>query len=129
MAQIGDSAEPPTHIEWHRFLSPDEFQAIATEASVIVAHAGVGSILTALDLEKPIVVMPRRAHLGEHRNDHQLATVESLGSRAAIAVVQDEAELLETLDRLAELEAPSHDPGPEYTRLLAFLRDAIRGSG
>ena len=42
--------------------------------TAIVAHAGMGTILTALEIGKPLLVMPRRAALGEHRNDHQLAT-------------------------------------------------------
>ena len=40
---------------------------------VVIAHDEMGSIITALEMGKPIVVMPRRAELGEHRNDHQVA--------------------------------------------------------
>ena len=128
-AQIGNSNEPPTHIEWRKFLSPDEFEAKVREARVLVAHAGMGSILTAMELEKPIVVMPRRAHLGEHRNDHQSATVANLGGHAGITVADDEEALLRVLDDLDRLETPSHEPGAEYTRLLDFLRRTIEEPG
>ena len=126
-AQIGRSAAPPAHIQWEHFLSPDEFQVKAREAEVIVAHAGMGSILTAFELEKPIIVMPRRAHLGEHRNNHQWATVKNLGDHAGVTAVPDEEALLHELDNLDRLEAPSHEPSPEYARLLDFLRSAIEG--
>jgi UDP-N-acetylglucosamine transferase subunit ALG13 len=128
-AQIGKSASPPSHIQWQRFLSPPDFQSKAREAQVIIAHAGMGSILTALEFSKPIVVMPRRAHLGEHRNDHQWATVKNLGSHPGITVVTDEEALLHELDNLDRLEAPSHEPGPEYLRLLDFLSRAIEEPG
>lgn len=124
-AQIGRSTRPPAHIRWERFLSPDEFQTKAREADVIVAHAGIGSILTAFELGKPIIIMPRRAHLGEHRNDHQWATVKNLGNHPGITAVTDEEALLHELDNLDRLEAPPHEPGPDYARLVDFLRRAI----
>ena len=124
-AQIGASENPPTHVQWERFLSPPEFKAKAREADVIVAHAGMGSILTALELGKPIVVMPRRAHLGEHRNDHQSATVSHLNDGVDIAIAADEEELAGFLERLDELRSPTERRSDEYSRLLDFLRGAL----
>jgi UDP-N-acetylglucosamine transferase subunit ALG13 len=124
-AQIGKSSSPPKYIEWQRFLSPTEFQAKAREAEVIVAHAGIGSILTALELGKPIVLVPRRAQLGEHRNDHQWATVKYLRSSAGVVVAADEDELREQLERLEELPNAIGERRPEYECLLDFLRNWI----
>lgn len=124
-AQIGDSSSPPGHIQWERFLSPTDFQAKAQEADVIVAHAGMGSILTALELEKPIVIMPRRAQLNEHRNDHQWATVNHLGDGIGVNVARDENELRSRLEHLQGLRSPTDQGSREYTRLLDFLRRAI----
>ena len=125
-AQIGASENPPAHIQWERFLSPPEFKARARDADVIIAHAGMGSILTALELGKPIVVMPRRAHLGEHRNDHQWATMNHLGEGVEIVRAADESQLVGFLERLEELRSPTERPSEEYARLLDFLRGALR---
>ena len=73
-AQIGDSKYCPRYIQWRRFLQPEEYNARLQQASVIVAHAGIGSILSALELGKRAIIMPRMSKWGEHRNDHQLAT-------------------------------------------------------
>lgn len=127
-AQVGNSASPPSHIRWQRFLSPADFRRKAREAEVIVAHAGMGSILTALEVGKPILVMPRRADLGEHRNDHQCATVGRLGKDVAITVAADEDALLDHLGRLGELPSPTERRSNEYARLLEFLRREIEGS-
>jgi UDP-N-acetylglucosamine transferase subunit ALG13 len=126
-AQIGESTSPPKRIQWQRLLSPPDFQAKAREAQVIIAHAGIGSILTALEFGKPMVIMPRRAHLGEHRNDHQWATVKHLSKDIGVAVAADESELIEQLGRLNELRSPTDARGQEYTRLLDFLGHAIEG--
>jgi UDP-N-acetylglucosamine transferase subunit ALG13 len=75
-AQIGHSDYQPKHIQCSKFLDPSEFRTRFNNAQFVVAHAGMGSIITALEIGKPIVVMPRRAHLGETRSDHQVATVD-----------------------------------------------------
>jgi len=124
-AQIGSSQSPPSHIQWERFLTPPDFRAKARSADVIIAHAGMGSILTALDVGRPIIVMPRRAHLGEHRNDHQLATVNRLGKDVGIIVGKDEEALLDHLRWLEELRSPANHRSPEYSHLLEFLRSTI----
>jgi UDP-N-acetylglucosamine transferase subunit ALG13 len=124
-AQIGKSSRPPKHIEWQRFLSPADFQSKAREAEVIIAHAGIGSILTALEFSKPIVLVPRRAHLREHRNDHQWATAKHLRNRVGVVVVADEDKLRERLERLEELPNSTEERSPEYESLLDFLQRTI----
>ena len=92
-AQVGPSSFAPRHLEWQAFVAADECRRRVAEADLVVAHAGMGSIITALELGRPIVVMPRRAELGEHRNDHQLATVRHLATSSRLAVADDEASL------------------------------------
>ena len=48
-AQIGDSRFAPRHLEAVPSLSPDEFEARFAAADVVVAHAGMGTILGALE--------------------------------------------------------------------------------
>lgn len=105
-AQIGKSSYPPTYIQYKQFLDSDEFKARLAEADAIVAHAGMGTIISALEIGKPILVMPRRAFLGEVRNDHQVATAKRFSQVYAIAVAMDEGELLEKLDRINEAGPP-----------------------
>lgn len=104
-AQIGPTDYVPEHIEHVGFLEPPEFARRAGEASVIVAHAGMGSIITALTMGKPILVMPRRGDLRETRNDHQVATARRLSELGKVAVAMDETELMERLGRLDEITA------------------------
>jgi UDP-N-acetylglucosamine transferase subunit ALG13 len=97
-AQIASSDYCPEHIKFTRFLDPSEFNRKIQEARMIVAHAGMGSIISALELGKPIVVMPRRAEFRETRNDHQVATAERFGEQGRIIVAKDENDLPATLD-------------------------------
>lgn len=126
-AQIGRTDYRPTHLRWSAMLSPEEFQRKLAEASAVVAHAGMGTILSALQAGVPILVMPRRAALHEQRNDHQLATARQLAERKLVHVAQDETELRARLDELPGLRA--HEPIPPLAPppLVEHLRGFLAG--
>lgn len=93
LAQIGAGAYEPRHMAWVRTLDRPAYADAIRRARLVVAHAGVGSIVTAGELGRPIVVLPRRAHLGEHTSDHQVETVGWLRARPWVHVADDEAAL------------------------------------
>ncbi len=93
LAQIGDGGYEPRHMRWVRQLGFEDYNAAVAGADVVVAHAGMGSVITAGDKGKPIVLLPRRAALGEHTNDHQLDTAAWLRTRPGIYVATTEQEL------------------------------------
>ena len=126
-AQIGNSTFRPRHIEFTKFLDPVKFNQVVREATIIVAHAGMGSIISALELGKPIVVMPRRGKLRETRNDHQVATAERFGSHGQVIVAHDQNDFKEKLDYA--LTVPGKDPiALEATpRLISTIRGFLDG--
>ena len=125
-AQIGAGEYTPRHMHWERFLPPARFMEIARSTEAIVAHAGVGTILTALELRKPLLVMPRRAEHHEHRNDHQLGTARHFGARGHVLTAFSEAELREQLPKL-RLQRPGAPPEPPAPELIARLREFAFG--
>jgi UDP-N-acetylglucosamine transferase subunit ALG13 len=102
-AQTGPGAYRPRHIAYGDFLAPDECRARMLAADAIVGHAGMGTIIAALEFGKPLLVMPRRAALGEHRNEHQLATAKRLAALGRVDVAFDEASLAAKLSALDDL--------------------------
>jgi UDP-N-acetylglucosamine--N-acetylmuramyl-(pentapeptide) pyrophosphoryl-undecaprenol N-acetylglucosamine transferase len=63
-----------------RVQASELHQAIA-EADVVICHAGVGSVLNALDRGKSPVLLPRSRAYGEHVDDHQWLIAEQLALR------------------------------------------------
>ncbi len=129
IAQTGAPVEA-AHLIAHAHLSPGAFEDLMQRADRVVAHAGIGTVLTAQRLGKPLILFPRRASLGEHRNEHQLATVRALADRPGIHV----AETVEALEALliAETLAPAGTaPGRDEARLIdrisTFLADDAPG--
>lgn len=124
--QIGPSALTPQHMGSSSFLSPTEVDAYFKRATLIVAHAGMGSILTALRYRKPILIMPRQAALGEHRNDHQLATAKWLGSKPGVAVAWDEQQLTVSLSERGSLSGGAGISDFASDELIENLSEFIR---
>ena len=71
-----------------------ELQDAMREADVVVAHAGTGVALAALEAGKYPVLVPRRAAYGEHVDDHQTGIARELGGRG-LAVVRQADEISE----------------------------------
>lgn len=83
------------HIDASPWLDPPQFRARLEGADAIVAHAGMGTILSALELGKPLLVMPRLARLAETRSDHQIATAREFAARGWLLAAEDETQLPE----------------------------------
>jgi len=128
LAQVGPSEKPPRHIRWVRSLPAAEFTQTVKQAQVVVSHAGMGTIITALEFGTPLILMPRRSALHEQRNDHQVATARRFKELGRIAVAFDERELADHLDAIGELSsAASLDPPPERQSLIETLRRFVAG--
>lgn len=93
IAQAIGTSIVPKNMKVFDFIPPDEFDKLFAKARIIIGHAGTGTILSALTSQKPILVMPRIASLGEHRNEHQLATAEAFEKLGYIKVAMNEEEL------------------------------------
>ena len=129
VGQIGRLAPEsyrPKHFEWMEMVDPPAFDRHIREASVIVSHAGMGSIITAMSAGKPIAILPRRAHLGEQRNDHQFATAQKLGTRPGVFTAMTEDDLPDLIDRVM-VKAGSKGDGTLSSFAEARLIDALRG--
>jgi UDP-N-acetylglucosamine transferase subunit ALG13 len=86
IAQTGSYSGATRNVEKFNTLDPAKFEQYFIAARVIVAHAGIGSILSAKRYGKPLVLFPRRVALGEHRNDHQLGTARQMETVAGVYV-------------------------------------------
>jgi UDP-N-acetylglucosamine transferase subunit ALG13 len=124
-AQIGPSELVPRHIDHAAFVSPAECRRRLMEADAIVAHAGMGTILSALQLGKPLLVMPRLASLGEHRNEHQIATARRFEELGMVAIAQDADALARKLDDLHALSAGERISPYASPRLIGALSSFI----
>jgi UDP-N-acetylglucosamine transferase subunit ALG13 len=117
IAQIGKGSYRPRNMEARISIAPADFEQLVEKCDLVVSHAGIGTVLTAARFAKPILLFPRRAALGEHRNDHQLATVRNLAGRPGILVAEQEAELTAKIAEGLALENWSSTTSPTAQQL------------
>lgn len=124
VAQIGpdDGAYPALEIVGH--LSPAAFEEHFSNARAVVAHAGIGTILSAKRLGKPLILVPRRHDQGEHRNDHQMATAREVEGRTGLHIAWEIADLAPLLTG-PPLAAAEDSPGAAHAALTGFLKAHI----
>ena len=97
VAQIGSSEFQTNNITSKLWLCPKQFKEELIRCDIFISHAGMGNILLAAELNKPIIIMPRKADLGEHINNHQLGTAEGFREHDFIYIANDQAELEESI--------------------------------
>lgn len=123
-AQIGSSNYVPKNVEYGRLLPFQDFQSRVQEASVVVSHAGAGSLLTIERFEKPCVTVPRLKRFGEHVDDHQLDLAHRFAGTGRARVVRNLYELgdhlLSELERSAEVK-PAHKTDYQLVDLMESI--------
>lgn len=127
VAQAMEPVAGLTHLDQRTSLSPAEFDALARACTLIVGHAGIGTMLSAAAHAKPLVLFPRIAALGEHRNEHQLATARQFGTHDGVTIARDEAELEQACLRR---DAPPYRPAeqPQFRTLIDAVADFVSGA-
>ena len=126
VAQIGQGKYEPKHMEWRRVVPPQEFESMVASASLVVAHAGIGTLVTAERHGKSLILFPRSAALGEHRNDHQKATIRALAGRPGVGVATSPEELLELISNPPRPSTPQAKAGNQRQicgAIAAFLEN------
>ncbi|MES2266932.1 MAG: glycosyltransferase [Bacteroidota bacterium] len=116
------------HVKTSEFMTPEDFDDNIKNAKLIISHAGMGTVISALVQAKPIIIMPRLVKYNEHRNEHQLATARKLDDLKFVHVAYDEDELI---DKIMEIWPDNfeslHQVGEQAsTELLTSLGNYIK---
>lgn len=104
------------------FLPFAELHGLMREAAVVVTHAGAGSVISALSVDKCPVVVPRLQRFGETVDDHQLSFGRKLAAAGLVTCVEDLERLPDAVRGVTEGHAADVRPDP---RLIDELRSEI----
>jgi UDP-N-acetylglucosamine transferase subunit ALG13 len=88
-AQVGPARWKAPTAEVSPHLSREELEAAVRSAAVVVCHGGAGIISSALAAGRRPIVVPRRAALGEHVDDHQYQLTRKLADWGLVVAVED----------------------------------------
>lgn len=120
--QMAETPYVCQHAQAVRYL--EHIDQVIDSARVVVGHCGTGTMRRLVDQRKAFVLVPRRAHLQEHHDDHQWELAMHLADRLPGVVVDDISELPDAIaaapERAASVEFHSTRP-----RLLSALRATV----
>jgi UDP-N-acetylglucosamine transferase subunit ALG13 len=126
-AQIFGSGYRPRNIKALEYIPPFAYKDYLRASELIISHAGTGTILSASELQKPLIVFPRSGKLKETRNDHQMATCRTLEKTCGLQVAYDEEQLRQKIGDFLNGRLPVMDRIPPFAsaELLSSIRSYI----
>jgi UDP-N-acetylglucosamine transferase subunit ALG13 len=93
IVQHGPSSVRPRRARCVSFLPFAELTHLVDESSLVITHAGAGSVLVALSRGKRPLVVPRLPQYGELVDDHQLRFARHLAAANLADVVEEPEQL------------------------------------
>ena len=120
--QLGVSEYEPKNTKSFHFESEETLNDLYDKCSLLVCHAGAGTILNGLVRGKPIVLVPRRAAEKEVTTDHQLLLVDKMVKQGKAAGIIDINGLKDAIFKARE---SSSEPAVVDHRLVNYLSDVL----
>ena len=102
--QIGYADYEPKNARWFKFLNYDEITTFYRKANLIVSHAGAGTLLDILNLDKPCIIVPRLKKYGEISDDRQIELAKALEGRKRGIIVYNVSDIGTEMFKVSILE-------------------------
>jgi UDP-N-acetylglucosamine transferase subunit ALG13 len=108
------------HVRAEQFIKPATFRKHVESATLVIAHAGAGSRITAVELGKRIIATP---HIGEQKDGRQISTARRFAERGRMAF--HECEVLGQPDHLEAADETDSVSARASQDLIASIRAFI----
>lgn len=125
IVQAGYTKYKSKYMEIFDYVSQKEMEELVKKASLIISHAGVGSILTALENEKKIIVAPRLKRYGEHNNDHQIEIAKEFENQGHVIYLKKMTELSQELKNMKKFSPKLLDHNNQVIKTIEDFIDNI----
>jgi UDP-N-acetylglucosamine transferase subunit ALG13 len=106
----------------HDYLPMSEFERLVRASSILIMHAGAGSVIHAVGCGKRPIVMPRRMSYLEHIDDHQVEFAEALAKLRYVHLALEASDLANVISSecFATVNRPANTP-PILEHISALL--------
>lgn len=127
-AQQGYSDYVPKYYCSVNFLDKEEFENKIAECSLVIAHSGVGTILTAINHNKPVIVFPRLQKYKEHVDDHQIGIASVFHKKHLVLMCNEGDNLSDLIERSKSFQFRTYTSQRE--RVIELIKIYLReGAG
>lgn len=126
--QLGYTTGTYDKVHSQAYYTEEELMEQIRLADVIITHAGVGSIVACLKLEKPTIVVPRLGKYKEQNNDHQVQIMKRYQEQGYIIAVEDLATLEQAVVAAKKFKAKPYQADKQgiITEIQNFIKETIK---
>lgn len=127
--QIGETTYQPQNFRAVASLDKQRFDECFRDAAGIIGHAGMGTIGMALEMNKPLLVLPRLKKFGEVVNDHQVAIARRFEEQGHLLAAYEPQEIAGKIGQLRGFKPVPRQVRAEAVagRIAAFLNELAGG--
>lgn len=104
IVQAGSTKYESKYMKIFDYIPMEQFDEYIKEADLVIAHGGVGTILSSIRKNKKVIAVPRLSKYKEHENDHQLEIVSEFTKRGYIIPCYDLKKIDESIKKIKEFE-------------------------
>lgn len=108
------------------YVSKEDFNKYMSECDLLITHAGVGSIFTALKYNKKVMAMPRLSKYHEHTNDHQKDIIKEFTKQGYILSFNNSKEFEREYKKLKEFKPNKYKSNTE--NMIKLISDFIENN-
>ena len=94
VVQYGNCNFVPRGVEAYKLLPASEFKELAMSANLVIGHCGEGTLSLTEKINAPYILVPRKAELKEHVDNHQIELANEL-AKTGVPIAFSLEELLE----------------------------------
>ena len=124
IVQAGLTTYHSEYMQIFDFMSADQFEKLLKQASVVITHGGVGTIITALKYDKVVIAAPRLKAYSEHTNDHQVEIIKKLSQDGCILPLWQMNKLENLLTEAKNFKAMPFNSNT--TNIITLINDYIK---
>ena len=104
-------------------MSKEQLSKFQDEASLIITHGGVGSIVSSIEKGKKVIAVPRKHEYGEHVNNHQEEIVKDFNSKGYIIGIENVEDLKQAIIKVKDFKPKKYKPNNQ--KMLEILENFI----
>jgi len=98
----------------------ETFNSYLDNAEIVITHSGVNSIISSMNRNKPLIIIPRLKKFGEHVDDHQIEIAELMEQKFNVLIAKDTTQLFTLITKA------KHHTYKKYQSRNAELIEALR---
>ena len=104
IVQSGYTKYKSENMQIFDYVCMEKFNSLLNECDLLITHGGVGTIMSALKIKKPVIACARLSKYHEHHNDHQCEIINSFSDSGYLIKCDDQNDLKHCLIQVKQIE-------------------------